>query len=134
MEKMSKIESLTVEIQKSDENIFNFISDFTNFKDLMPTAVNDLKITADTCSFSLQGMPTIHLKINERHPYQKVSMVSDGGKLPFSLNCIINKLSENSCTAQFYFEAELNSMMKMMVQKPLENFLNVLATKLKDIS
>jgi hypothetical protein len=131
---MNKIESEIVEISKTDEHIYNFISDFNNFKDLMPTAINNLQITTDTCSFSLQGMPTINLKIHERLPFEKVCMVADGGKLPFSLNCIINKTSDSRCTAQFYFEAELNSMMKMMVQKPLENFLNVLAVKLKDVS
>ena len=32
-----------------------------------------------------------------------------------------------------YFEAELNPMMKMMVAKPLGNFLNLLSEKLKEI-
>ena len=33
----------------------------------------------------------------------------------------------------FIFEAELNPMMKMMVAKPLGNFLNLLSEKLKEI-
>ena len=80
----------------------------------------------NTAGFRLLQLKDVSLRANVEIP--------DGGKLPFSLNCIINKISESSCTAQFYFEAELNSMMKIMVQKPLENFLNVLAVKLKDVA
>ena len=42
---MSDIKSQTVEINKSEEEIFNFISDFTNFSTLFPPQVKDLKIT-----------------------------------------------------------------------------------------
>ena len=56
---MSVIESQAVTINKSDEDIFNFISDFTNFAELMPPQVQDVKITQDTCSFSIEGMPSI---------------------------------------------------------------------------
>ena len=69
---MSLIESQAVTINKSDEEIFNFISDFTNFATLMPPQVQDVKITQDSCSFSIQGMPTINLKIYERTPFSSV--------------------------------------------------------------
>lgn len=130
---MSCIKSNVVEINKSDEEIFNFISDFTNFAKLMPPQAQNVKITNDSCSFTIQGMPPINLKITERNPYNSVLMIADEGKLPFSLRCNLNTTTNNQCTAQFEFEAELNGMMKMMVEKPLTNFLNLLGQKLKDI-
>jgi carbon monoxide dehydrogenase subunit G len=130
---MSVIESDSVDINKSDEEVFNFISDFTNFAKLMPPQAQDVKITNDSCSFTIQGMPAINLKITERNAYTSVLMIADEGKLPFSLKCNLNNTGENKCTAQFQFEAELNGMMKMMVEKPLTNFLNLLGQKLKDI-
>ena len=42
---MSLIESQAVTINKSDEEIFKFISDFTNFATLMPSQVQDVKIS-----------------------------------------------------------------------------------------
>ena len=130
---MSLIESQAVTINKSDEEIFNFISDFTNFASLMPPQVQDVKITQDSCSFSIQGMPTINLKIYERTPFSSVKMKAEDGKLPFILSCSLESVNETQCIAQFHFEAELNPMMKMMVAKPLGNFLNLLSEKLKEI-
>lgn len=130
---MSLIESQAVTINKPDEEIFNFISDFTNFATLMPPQVQDVKITQDSCSFSIQGMPTINLKIYERIPFSSVKMKAEDGKLPFTLACSLESVNETQCIAQFHFEAELNPMMKMMVAKPLGNFLNLLSEKLKEI-
>ena len=130
---MSLIESQAVTIKKSDEEIFNFISDFTNFTALMPPQVQDVKITQDSCSFSIQGMPTIKLKIYERTPFSSVKMIAEDGKLPFTLTCSLQSVNKTQCIAQFHFEAELNPMMKMMVAKPLGNFLNLLSEKLKEI-
>jgi len=130
---MSDIKSQTVEINKSEEEIFNFISDFTNFSTLFPPQVKDLKITRDNCSFSIDGMPNVSLKITERTPYSCVIMSAEDGKLPFELKCCLEKVDEEKCQAQFLFNAELNMMMKMMIEKPLTNFLNLLAEKLKEI-
>ena len=130
---MTRIESQKVSINKSAEDIYHFISDFNNFNALMPSSVEDLKTTTDTCSFSIKGMPTISLKIGEKTPFSLVSMVADGGQIPFSLNCSLEEDGEN-CQAQLFLEAELNMMMKMMVEKPLTNFLNILVEKLGNIN
>lgn len=99
----------------------------------MPSTVQDLKTTEDTCSFCLKGMPTIRLKIGDKTPFTNVSMVADGGQIEFSLNCSLEADGDN-CKAQLFFEAELNMMMKMMVEKPLINFLNILVDRLKEIN
>ena len=125
------IESNKTIVNKSDQNVFSFISDFNNFVHLMPPEIKDLKVTQNECSFSIQGMPTIHLKIEEKVPYTLVKMASEDGKLNFGLNCHLEYIDQSYCYAQFTFDAELNSMMKMMVQKPLTNFLNALIEKLK---
>jgi len=130
---MTRIESQEVAVNKSQEEIYNFISNFNNFNQLMPSSVEDLKTTENTCSFNLKGMPTIRLKIGDKTPFTHVSMIADGGQIEFSLNCSLESDGDN-CKAQLFFEAELNMMMKMMVEKPLTNFLNLLADKLKQIN
>ena len=99
----------------------------------MPSSVQDLETTEDTCSFSLKGMPTIRLKIGDKIPFKHVSMVTDGGQVEFSLNCSF-VADGDKCKAQLFFEAELNMMMKMMVERPLTNFLNILVNRLKEIN
>lgn len=130
---MSEIKSQIVKINETDEHLYHFISDFTNFEQLMPPQVQDLKISQDNCSFTIKGMPTIYLTISERIPFSHVKMEAKDGKLPFCLSCRLEKIDDSSCQAQFVFEAELNMMMKMMVEKPLTNFLNLLAEKLREI-
>lgn len=130
---MTRIESQQVAVNKSVEEIYNFISNFNNFEQLMPSSVEDLETTEDTCSFSIKGMPTIRLKIGEKTPFTHVSMVADGGQIAFSLNCSLVADGHN-CKAQLFFKAELNMMMKMMVEKPLTNFLNILVDRLKEIN
>lgn len=129
---MTRIESKQVAVNKSAEEIFNFISNFNNLGQLMPSSVQDLETTEDSCSFSLKGMPSIRLKRGENTPYTLVSMVADGGQIDFSLNCALESDGDN-CKAQLFFEAELNMMMKMMVEKPLSNFLNILVERLNDL-
>ena len=59
---MTRIESQQVAVNKSAEEIYNFISNFNNFNQLMPSSVQDLETTEDTCSFSIKGMPTIRFE------------------------------------------------------------------------
>jgi len=129
---MTQIESQEVEINNSAEKIFNFITNFNNFSKLMPSSVKDVKTTAESCCFSIKGMPSIKLKLREKIPFSLVSMISEGGHIEFHLNCVLQEKG-NNCKAKLFFEAELNMMMKMMVEKPLKNFLNILVDRLKEI-
>ena len=111
---MSSFKSQEVILNKEQKVIFNFIEDFTNFSHLIPESVNDLKLSRDKCSFSINGMPPIHLLITERIEHKKVSMGSDGGKMPFEMSCHIDFVDNNRSKVCFTFYIELNGMMKMM--------------------
>lgn len=131
---LTKIESQTSEINNSAENVFNYLSDFNNFGKLMPQQVTNWQSTTDECSFTINGMATIGMKIIEKTPNSKIS-ISSHGKVPFEfkLFILITEKDAQNCTGQLVFESELNPMIKMMVEKPLGNFFNMLAAKMKDI-
>ncbi|MES2592453.1 MAG: SRPBCC family protein [Bacteroidota bacterium] len=131
---LTKIESEIVEIDNSAENIFNYLSDFRNFEKLMPSQVTNWTATNDECSFTLNGMATIGMKIVEKTPFQKI-VINSNGKVPFDFQLFVN-ITEKGATnsvGQIIFESNLNPMMKMMVVKPLGNFFNMLAHRMKDI-
>ena len=132
---MTKISTDIVDIPKSQETIFNFLSDFNNYEKLMPSQVSDWKSTKDSCSFKLAGMAEVALKIESRTPHSKIHMVSDGGKLPFafSLDALLVSKTENSCTGQLIFEADIPIFIRPMIEGPLGKFFNALAHKMKDI-
>ena len=131
---MTKIESEIVDIDNTAQHIFNYLSDFNNFEKLMPPQVTDWTSTSEECSFTINGMATIGMKIIEKTPFTKIT-ISSNGKVPFEfkLFTLITEKDAAHCTGQLVFESDLNMMMKMMVEKPLGNFFNLLAQKMKDI-
>jgi hypothetical protein len=130
----TKIESDVVQIDNSAETIFNYLSNFNNFQKLMPEQVTNWQSTPDECTFTINGMATIGMKIIDKSPHHKISIVSNG-KVPFDFNLfvLLTDKGNNTCTGQLLFESEMNPMLKMMVVKPLTNFFNILAQKMKDI-
>lgn len=131
---LTKIESDKVEINNSAENIFNYLTDFNNFQKLMPSQVTNWQSTEEECSFTINGMATIGMKIIDKTPYSLITITSNG-KVPFEfkLFILITSKDENNCVGQINFESDLNPMLKMMVEKPLGNFFNILAQKMKEI-
>ncbi|HTL82318.1 MAG TPA: hypothetical protein VL651_11460 [Bacteroidia bacterium] len=132
---MTTIESDITAINNSQENVFNFLSDFNNFGKLMPSSVTDWKCTKDTCSFKVSGMAEVALKIVSTTPFEKIAMESNGGKVPFpfTLDALIKKTGDNSCTGQLVFNADIPIFIRPMVTGPLGNFFNILSKKMADI-
>jgi hypothetical protein len=130
----TKLASDKVEINNSAENIFNYLSDFRNFEKLMPSQVTNWQATNEECSFTINGMATIGMKIIDKTPHSKIT-ISSNGKVPFEfqLFVLIEDKGGNNCVGQLTFESDMNPMLKMMVEKPLGNFFNMLAQKMKDI-
>jgi len=131
---LTRIESDIAEINNSPQKVYNFLSDMNNFGKLMPEQVINWKSTEDTCSFTIKGMTDLSMKISEKNPYSKVIIIP-GEKAPFNFSLIINLQNpkENLTVAQLIFDAELNAMMEMLARKPLHNFINMLAAKLKEL-
>ncbi len=127
-----KIESKKSIVNTSAEKAFSFISDFNNFQNLLPKdKVSDYQSTADSCSFNINGMATISMRIKNRVPNSKLEVVSDGkNPFNFSLTILLEEKTENTCEAQIVFDADVNPFVKMMVETPLTNFFNMLSEKL----
>ena len=121
-------------IPKSAEEVFDFLTDFGNFEQLMPDTVAKFEILSeDSFVFALKGMPEIVLKRKEQTPHSKVVLGAASDKLPFSLTVGIDSLTENSSEVQWSFEGEFNAMMAMMIKSPITNFMNTLADKLATV-
>ena len=130
---MTEINSNKVLINNSDRNIFNFLSDFNNFEKLMPEQVINWQSTTDTCSFTIKGMAELGMKISECVEFSKIQYDANG-KVPFNFSMSWHLYYLNNQTeAQLKFNADLNPMLKLMATKPLQNFLNMLVVKLKEI-
>ena len=131
---MATLKSEQVAIQRSDGFVFGFLSDFNNFQKLMPPQVTDWRSDGESCIFNIQNMATLGMRFKSKTPDSHIFIQADG-KVPFQfdLQCFISKVDEQSCMASLELNADLNPMMMMMAAKPLGNFINILAEKLKEI-
>lgn len=133
---MTRIESERVEITKTPEAVFNFLSDFNNYRQLMPEQVTDWVSDTDNCSFNIKGMASLGMAIETRTPHTEIK-IKKNGKAPFDffLTCEIGTGSVDATSAlKLYFDADLNPFLKMMAEKPLTNFLNLLVNRFREIA
>ena len=130
---MTRLESDPVTVPKTSKEVFDFLSDFNNYERLMPEQVTDWKSTPEECSFTISGMASLGMKMKEKNPPTSV-IIERNGKAPFDF-VLSGFLADvpSGTEVKLVFDADLNPMLKMMASKPLTNFLNLLASKLKEI-
>ncbi|MDP4266810.1 MAG: hypothetical protein Q8880_05200 [Bacteroidota bacterium] len=131
---MTSIASDIVKINNSSGALFNFLGDLNNLEKLMPEQVIKWKSTENDCSFTIKGMADLSLIISQKIPAKRIVINSGiNSKIRFEMLLDLTEISNDSTDVRFTINAELNPIMKMMVQTPLLNFLNILVQKLKDI-
>ncbi|MEZ5173057.1 MAG: SRPBCC family protein [Bacteroidia bacterium] len=121
-----KLETPVKTISGSSSSIFAFLSDLNNLESMMPEQVINWKSDADKCSFTIKGMSDMQLEVRERVPESKVVMASGSSKpFPFTLTSEINPNGENA-DVKLVFDGDVPIFMKMMIERPLSNFFNLL--------
>lgn len=124
----TKIESRIGTIASNEERVYNFISNFNNFKQFIPAdKLQDYQSTEDSCKFSVPNMGQVGLRIIEKTPFNTVKVSGDGmANQQFNLWVQLKQVGENDTKVKITIKAELNPMLKMMVSKPLQNFVDKL--------
>ena len=134
----TKIESDHVTVNASQATVFTYLSDFNNYKNLLPQdKISDWKATVDDCSFKIQNAAVIPLVKKSVEPSNIINIVS-GEKTPFPFTLVvhIDPISESdndNCEVFLKFDGDINAFLKMMVMKPLTNLFNYMAKKVQDV-
>ncbi|MGB5243546.1 MAG: SRPBCC family protein [Lutimonas sp.] len=126
------LESPKITVQKSNQEIFDFLSNVENFGKIMPENIDKFEANEDSFIFALKGMPEIKLKLKEVVQGEKIVLGSASEKLPFSLTADISQKEANSSDVQLLFEGNFNPMMAMMVKSPLQKFINTLISNIEN--
>jgi hypothetical protein len=131
---MTTFQSEKKTILNNNKRIYDFLTDLTNFHNLLPDQVKDWKSTPTTCSFIIDGAGTLGFEIFEKEPFSMIRY-KDFGNVPFHYDLVVEMeaVSETETTVQLAFEADLNAMLKMMLKKPLTNLLNMMIEKMETI-
>lgn len=130
---MTTITSHKKQIAASANAIFEFLSDFNNLQDLMPSKVVNWSSTETSCAFTIEGMAHMNMAYGKNVQDEKIEMISKG-KNPFTydLSTSIFKVNETTSDVYIVFNGDMNPMIAMMAKKPLQNFVDILVDRLQE--
>ncbi|MCH2198809.1 MAG: hypothetical protein MK081_08490 [Flavobacteriales bacterium] len=130
---MAVIESKKVELTSSPQEVFDFVQDLTNLKELLPQdKISDWSGEVDRCSFKVAGAYTIGLKKSSVEAPNRIVLESEApSPVKFDLNIAIAE-TENGTRAGMVSNLDVNPFMKMMVEKPLRNLFDYIADRLQE--
>ena len=121
-------------VNHSSEKLSGFLTNLNNFKELLPPQIKNWQSTETWCSFDIEGTASLGFQIIEQ-TQEKIKYENYGkSPFPFFLTINLEKLSEGETRVGMKFEASLNPMMKMMIQKPIVNLLNLMVDKLNELN
>jgi hypothetical protein len=132
-----KIESRIGKSASSDRQIYAFITNFHNFRDLLPAdRVSAWEASEDRCSFNVDPLGRTGLMIVEKVPFKLVKMISDPdySSYQFTIWIQIKKVSENDTRLKITVEPEVNRMLLPMIRGPLKKFADGLIDRMEGFS
>lgn len=127
-----KLEGRKVAVNKSSAELVEMLKNPADYRNLMPESLQNFEAREDGFKFGLKGMPEIALKI-ENVSDREVVLKSAASNLDFKLTGAMNPISENQTEVQLLFDGKFNPFIKMMVEKPLQNFINSLSDSLEKL-
>lgn len=131
-------------IHNNQEIIYNYLSNFENLSkyinegllEKMTEQIPQIKISnfesdADSCRFQISGMGLAEIRIIEREPVKTIK-ISSSGSLPVSIVFWIQLLPVDAYETKIrlVLNAEMSMMLKMMINKKLEEGINRMADML----
>jgi carbon monoxide dehydrogenase subunit G len=120
---MSVFES-TVTINKPVEQVYNFLADMNNHRQLMPDNITEWQSTANEASFNIENITKLSLKISGRITNREIVIIP-AEKPPFDMQLKWElSASNNTSQAKFTITADLNMLMKMLASGPLQKLAN----------
>jgi hypothetical protein len=144
---VSEIKQINFQVDK----VYSRLSDLRNIekllnpeklsvvKDKIPGApdikIENFQATENECSFDLRSFGNVGLTIMEKEPNKMVKLTGNKN-VPFDFYCWIQflPLVDNSCKTKITLHAELNPMIKVMLNKPLQEGVNLIADALTRIN
>lgn len=131
-------------IDQNQEVVYNYLSNFDNLstyvnegllskinESVPQIKVSDFESDADSCRFNISGMGQAEIRIVEREPHATIKIASSGS-LPVGITFWIQLLpvAPYQSKIKLTLHAEMSMMIKMLVNKKLEEGINQLAEML----
>jgi carbon monoxide dehydrogenase subunit G len=127
-----KIESKVGKIDSPDEKIYNFLTNFNNFKQLVPIdKVKNWQSDETSCKFSIDFVGETGVKIIEKEPNNLIKLTNiEESKYNFFFWIQLKKIDSGATNIKLTMETKMNPMIEMMAKKPLHEFLDKVVDQL----
>lgn len=123
-------------VSRPASEIYEAINTPSEFAAFMPDAVQGFKSGVDFgtpwFAFTIGGMPEIKMVRTESIPQKKIVYSTPMGA-KVSLGVVIKSTASNTSEVKVYIDADVNPMLRMMVERPLRRFLDDLNDKIKQV-
>lgn len=134
---MTEFVSEIKQIPQNDERIYAMLSDLSNLeriKDRIPQdKIKDFEFDSDSCSFSVSLVGKITFQIVDREPCKTIKFQTTNSPVPLFLWIQLKQVQEMDTRMRLTVRAELNSFLKPMVSKPLQDALDKISTVLASL-
>ena len=117
----------------SAEKAFTFISDLRNLgRFAKEGTVSDWQAEKDTCSFAVSMMGRVHIRIREKEDNTRIVYEGDAlNKKDFTTEISLAGMPDETAQARLTLKADLNPMMKMIADKPIRQFIEILMQEME---
>ena len=134
---MTEFVSEIKQIPQNDERIYAMLSDLSNLeriKDRIPQdKIKDFEFDSDSCSFSVSPVGKITFQIVDREPCKTIKFQTTNSPVPLFHWIQLKQVQEMDTRMRLTVRAELNSFLKPMVSKPLQDALDKISTVLASL-
>ncbi len=132
---MKHFESKPVKVSRPADIVYDIFSDFNNFKGLIATdRIESFTCTQTTCTIKAKGLPDITLDMKECTQGKRVVYCThDQRPINIELGVDIDRNNDVSSQVQFFINADIEGVTSMMLSKPLQNLLDMMANKLENV-
>ncbi len=121
-------------ISKPVSQVYTFLADFNNHRQLMPGNISGWSSTRDEAHFSIRNMAKLTLQISNRIENSSIIIIP-AQEVPFNVEMrwVVTDLGDNTTEAILTLSAELNMMMKAMAGGPLKKLTDHQTAQLKKL-
>lgn len=121
-----------IQINASDEVIFQTLSNCNNFKQYAPE-VSNWTSTENSCNFSIQGIGDVEMHISEKEPFSLIVFHIKNTQIK---SFVISFTIKNNHTTSFlsgHSDVEIPFFAAQIIKPSLQKFLNTLVERIKNV-
>lgn len=129
---MIKAESSVKELNRDIREVFNFLSNLRNLEPHIPhDKIRNFKADENSCTFQVDMIGDASIQITEKEPFKTIKFSGNENKsFPFTLWVQLKESAADKTYMKLTLHAEVNMMIKMIVEPILKNGVETIADKI----